>query len=231
MPRPKRAEWGQIYANFEASISKFDCGQYCAPHNNGVPVCCSTEHAIPVVFVEEWQHLKSKTDLWHLYKPKGKYEQGLKDELTSDSRLVECKGFMHCERENRSLSCRAFPFFPYVTRGGEFIGMAYYWYFEDRCWVISNLQIVTEEYLGQFVATYEDQFRRMPDEKEHFRDYSATMRRVFSRWKRAIPLLHRDGGYYKVSPTTGKLRRTTPDKFMRHGPYRDGRTVPFNTSA
>ncbi|MGH9200587.1 MAG: PKD domain-containing protein [Vicinamibacterales bacterium] len=220
MSRPKPDEWGAILARFEAPISKFDCGQYCSPYNNGEPFCCSTQHAIPVVFVEEWQHLKAQSDLWHLFKPRNNHERRMKDELASALRLIECKGFMHCERENRSLSCRAFPFFPYVTREDEFIGLAYYWYFEDRCWVISNLQIVTHTYVDQFVATYEDLFKRMPDEKEHYRDYSATMRRVFSRWGRTIPLVHRDGGFYAVSPETGQLRRTTPDRFMRHGPYK-----------
>ena len=86
--------------------------------------------------------------------------------------------------------------------------------------MISNLHIVTREYVDQFVATYEDLFRRMPDEKEHFRDYSAMMRRVFSRWGRTIPLVHRDGGFYAISPETGQLRRTAPDRFMRHGPYK-----------
>lgn len=225
MSTPKPEDWELIYAGFEAPISRYDCGRYCAPHNNGVPVCCSTQHAIPVVFVEEWQYLNSRTDLWHLYEPPGKHEQRMLDELSDDSRLVECKGFMHCERENRSLSCRTFPFFPYVTRENEFIGLAHYWYFEDRCWVVSNLQIVDRVFVDQFVATYDEVFERMPGEKEHFRGYSATMRRLFSRWKRAIPLLHRDGGYYKIAPKTGKLRRTTPDKFMRHGPYKHSRTV------
>ncbi|HLF27138.1 MAG TPA: hypothetical protein VJG32_12435 [Anaerolineae bacterium] len=225
MPRPTPEDWATLLANFEAPIAAFDCGQYCAPHNNGEPVCCSTQHAIPVVFVEEWQHLKAQSDLWHLFKPRNAHERQMKDELTSASRLVECKGFRCCERENRSLACRAFPFFPYVTRKGDFIGLAYYWYFEDRCWVISNLRIVTREYVEQFVATYEELFRRMPAEQAHFREYSATMRRLFSRWGRAIPLLHRAGGFYLISPRTGRLRRTSPDRFPQHGPYKSEQVV------
>ncbi|MFQ5410030.1 MAG: hypothetical protein ACE5FI_16605 [Anaerolineales bacterium] len=143
----------------------------------------------------------------------------MRAELADECRLVECKGYQHCQREYRSLSCRAFPFFPYVTRDWEFLGLAYYWYYEDRCWVISNLQIVTDEYRQEFLDTYDDLFSRMPDEKATYRDYSATARRVFSRWKRTIPLLHRNGGYYKISPTTGRLRRATPEQFRKHGPF------------
>ncbi len=219
MPRPSPTEWGSIYAGFEAPLSRFDCGQYCAPFNDGEPVCCSTSNSIPVVFVEEWDYLQSQGDLWHVFEPRNKHEEGLRDELVEECLLVECKGYQHCERENRSLSCRAFPFYPYITQEWEFIGLAYYWYYKDRCWVISNLQIVDETYLQQFIKTYEDLFDRMPDEKATFRDYSATARRVFSRWKRTIPLLHRDGGYYKVSPKTGRLRRTTAEQFPKHGPF------------
>ena len=25
---------------------------------------------------------------------------------------------------------------------GEFVGLTYYWVFEDRCWIISNMQVV-----------------------------------------------------------------------------------------
>lgn len=212
MPRPKPEEWGQLLARFEAPIAAFDCGRFCAPHNAGTPFCCSTQHAVPVVFVEEWQHLKAQSDLWHLFRPGNSHERKMKAELHSASRLIECKGFRHCERENRSLSCRAFPFFPYVTRQGDFVGLAYYWYFEDRCWVISNLHIVTREYVDQFVATYDELFERMPDEKEHFRGYAATMRRVFSRRGWTMPLVHRDGRFYTVEPGTGELTLTSPDR-------------------
>lgn len=225
MSRIKPHEWSALYANFEAPISRYDCGQYCAPFNNGEPFCCSTQHSIPVVLVEEWQYLQARTDLWHLFQPRNNHEKQLQDELASDCRLLECKGYKHCERDNRSLSCRAFPFYPYVTREWEFIGLAYYWYYDDRCWVINNLQIVDHAYVRQFVATYEEIFARLPDEKATFRDYSATARRVFSRWKRTIPLIYRDGGYYKISPSTGRLRRTTPDKFPKTGPY----VVAFET--
>lgn len=221
MSRPRPEEWGDLFAHFEAPISAFDCGRFCAPHNGGEPVCCSTAHAIPVVFVEEWQHLKGQSDLWRLFRPRNAPERRMKQELHSSSRLVECKGFLHCERHNRSLSCRAFPFFPYVTRAGEFIGLAYYWSFEDRCWVISNLGIVTRRYIDQFVATYDELFRSMPDEKAHYRGYSATMRRTFSRRGRRIPLIHRDGGYYVISPRTGALLSSDSGHFPKHGPYRD----------
>ena len=214
-------EYESIYGGFESPISKFDCGQYCAPHNGGQPVCCTTTHCIPVARREEWNFLRSRSDLWHKYKPRTKAEQAVKAELPRDIFLIECKGAAHCERENRSLACRAFPFFPYVTKGYEFVGLTYYWHFEDLCWVISNLQIVEREFLDECVSTFDLLFRRIPGELEVFRDYSASMRRAFSRMKRMIPLLRRDGRYAEVIPGTGEIRAARVEIFAKHGPYQN----------
>lgn len=216
----KFEEYESIYAGFEAAISRYDCGQYCAPHNGGEPVCCSTKNAIPIATVEEWKFLKSRTDLWHIYQPRTEAERKIKEELPHDCRALECKGAAFCERQNRTLSCRSFPFFPYITKGYEFVGLAYYWYFEDRCWVISNLQIVEREFVNEFVSTFELLFRKVPGEFEVFRDYSASMRRAFSRWKRNIPLIGRDGGYFEVVPNSGEIRLAKVEDFLKHGPYK-----------
>lgn len=226
MPSRTPLQWHEIYAGFEAPVSRFDCGRRCAPHNGGVPVCCSTRHAVPIVYVDEWKHLEQRTDLWHLFRPYHAPTRAMDEELTPDVRLIECKGVQHCQREYRSLSCRAFPFFPYLTRDEEFIGLSYYWTFEKLCWVISNLQIVTREYLLQFVTTYDLLLQNRPEERQSYREHSAKMRRVFSRWKRSIPLLHRDGGFYWITPGTGQLTPTLPGEFPRHGPYREQAPAP-----
>ncbi|MEK7786657.1 MAG: hypothetical protein AAB658_14700 [Chloroflexota bacterium] len=216
----KSEEYEAIYSGFEAAISRYDCGQYCAPHNGGEPVCCSTKNAIPVATVEEWKFLKSRTDLWHIYQPNTKAERKIKDELPHDCRVLECKGAAFCERHNRTLSCRTFPFFPYITKGYEFVGLAYYWHFEDKCWVMSNLQVVEREFVREFVSTFELLFRKVPGELEVFRDHSASQRRAFSRWKRNIPLIGRDGGYFEVVPNTGETRPAKVEDFLKHGPYK-----------
>jgi len=219
-------EYESIYAGFEAAISRYDCGQYCAPHNGGEPVCCSTKNAIPIATIEEWKFLKSRTDLWRLYQPRTADERKIKEELPSNCRTLECKGAAFCERGNRTLSCRSFPFFPYITKGYEFMGLAYYWHFEDRCWVINNLQIVEREFINEFVSTFELLFRRVPGELEVFRDHSASMRRVFSRQGRTIPLIGRDYHYYEVLPGTGEIRPAKVEEFQKYGPYQEPISPP-----
>jgi hypothetical protein len=141
--------------------------------------------------------------------------------------LLECKGHRLCQRGFRAITCRAFPFFPYITRDDWFIGMTYYWQYEYGCWVISNLGVVTPEYREQFIAAFDELFERMPEERESYRQYSMTMRRVFGRWRRAIPLLHRNGKVYKVTPHNGRLRRVDVNRLPKHGPYRVAHQMPF----
>ena len=80
------------------------------------------------------------------------------DELTSDCMAIHCKGARYCERDNRTIACRGFPFYPYLTRQKEFVGIGTYWVFEDRCWMMSNLEIVDRAFVEQFIATYEAMF-------------------------------------------------------------------------
>jgi hypothetical protein len=124
------------------------------------------------------------------------------------------------------MSCRTFPFFPYFTRKRELVGLAYYWDFEDRCWVMSNLGIVDKQFIDEFLAAHELLFAHDEEEKEGMVDHSAAMRRVFSRWNRVIPLIGRDGGYYAVEPRTHVIRPATLAEFGRHGYYKDEEKVP-----
>ncbi len=215
----KPAHFREIHRDFEAPISRYDCGRHCAPLNGGEPVCCTTGHAIPVVDRAEWTLLKSQTDLWHKFKPFDAASRQVVDDLHANCTAIECKGAAHCERENRTLACRAFPFFPYINREGDLIGLSYYWTFEDRCWVLSNLQVVERKYVREFVQAYERLFAADEEEYAVNRDHSATMRRVFSRWNRPIPVIGRDGGYFKVLPHGGGLEKAKVSEFGAHGPY------------
>jgi hypothetical protein len=211
----------RIYETFDSAVSRYDCGRMCAPHNGGEPVCCSTKDAVPIVDKAEWTLLRQRSDLWRRYKPNDAVGRHIVATLPAGCMAVECKGARHCERENRSVSCRAFPFFPYFTRARDFVGLAYYWIFEDRCWVISNLAVVDRRFVDEFVAAYELLFAHDEDEKEGMIEYSGHIRRVFTRRNRIIPLIGRAGGYFAVEPRTHVIRPARLAEFGRHGPYQD----------
>ncbi len=218
-----------FYDHFDRPVTPFDCGERCAPYNErGVPFCCDTAHAVPAAYTEEWEYLQANTDLWRPWQGRTRRETNrLRRQAPEGQVLVACKGHQLCQRSFRSITCRAFPFFPYLTEQGEFMGMSYYWEYEDCCWVISNLSEVDQEYRRQFIDAFEALFSTYPEEKENFRQFSGLMRRVFGRRRRAIPLLHRNGFAYKVTPHNGRLRRVALETLPKFGLYKIAADLPF----
>jgi hypothetical protein len=228
-PPNESLDFAGLYARFDSPISSLDCGEHCAPYNErGVPFCCDTAHTIPSAYPDEWSHLQDHTGLWHLWEGRDAAETSeLRAQAPEGQVLIACLGYIHCQRPFRSIACRAFPFFPYITRQGVFIGLSYYWEYEDRCWVISNLAAVSAHYRAEFFAAFDQLFERMPEDRENFRHFSTSMRRVFGRRHRAIPLLHRNGFAYKITPRNGKLRRVPVDRLPKYGPYAIADRLPF----
>ncbi len=229
MPEAKTIDFSRLYARFQPPITTLDCGKKCAPYNeHGVPFCCDTHHTVPTAYLEEWQYLQANTDLWHLWQAKDPGETArLQAQTPTGQVLIACLGASLCQRGYRALTCRAFPFFPYITKGGEFVGLSYYWDYQERCWVISNLDRVTPEYRSDFIAAFDEVFEHMPQEKENFHYHSAVMRRIFGRRGRAVPLLHRNGHTYKISPGTGRMRRVPLESLPKFGPYQIADLLPF----
>ena len=205
-----------LYRGFASPIAKLDCGKKCAPHNpNGKPFCCDICHAVPAAFTSEWTYFQSTTDLWHAYRadecdasssaPAGRVASELG--LPTDMVPLACLGPARCQRDYRALSCRAFPFFPYITSDDRFLGLACEWDFESVCWVINNLRVVTAQYRAEFIrtfnfllATFDDVFQNYAYHSERLRDHYAARRKRF-------PLLHRNGRDYLVSPGSERMRR------------------------
>ena len=158
----------QLYDGFDAPVTDVDCGLKCAPHNpSGKPFCCDICHAVPAAYREEWDYLRPRTDLWHTYRgdecaANPVDPAALLADTPEHMLLLACKGPAHCQRDFRAISCRQFPFFPYISIDYRFIGLAYEWAFEDTCWVISNLGRVTDAYRREFIAAYDALFEQYP---------------------------------------------------------------------
>ena len=217
----------QFYDHFDTPVTAFDCGAQCAGHNpHGIPFCCDICKAVPVAYRQEWEYLQQNTDLWHKWRGDECADEPcdpaeLLDDTPDHMLLLACLGPAHCQRNFRASSCRQFPFFPYVTYDYRFIGLAYDWDFEPACWVISHLETVTNAYREEFVRIYDALFASWQEEFECYAVLSEDMRIHFSSVKRRIPLLHRNGGFYLVSPESERMRRITPDQLKRFGPYRE----------
>lgn len=227
----------QLYANFNAPVAEFDCGKKCAPHSeSGKPFCCDICHAVPTLYQSEWRYVTANTDLWFEWKAEQCTDtpeeataevKRLADETPETMVLVECLGPDLCQRDYRGLTCRQFPFFPYIDSQGNLLGLSYYWEYEDVCWVMSNLQVVTSEYLQQFLSAFETVFERMPQEFENYKVHSEVMRDEFNEQRRAIPLLHRNGNAYNISTHNERMRRVPVEGFPKFGPYKVAAALPF----
>lgn len=216
-----------VYDGFDSPIAALDCGKKCAQHNpSGKPFCCDICHAVPVVYKSEWKYLEQTTSLWHEWRGDecedltSKENRKLRSSTPKDMILLACLGPSRCQREYRALSCRQFPFFPYVTSGYRFAGLAYEWEFESKCWVISNLSRVTRKYREEFLQTYDWLFAMFQTEFENYAFHSEIMRMEFAKRKRRIPLLHRNGKAYLVSPLSERMKLISCNELPRFGPYR-----------
>lgn len=219
-----------LYAGFDATVTDIDCGQRCAPHNpSGKPFCCDICHAVPAGYTSEWETLKKLTKLWHRYRG-DECASGPSPESADHATELEmppsmiplaCLGPDQCERENRLLSCRQIPFFPYVTSDYQFLGLAYDWEFESKCWVLSNLGRVTDAYREEFVRTYDHIFALFQSEFESYALRSEETREHFASKRRRIPLIHRDGGYRLISPGSERVRVVEVVQLPKFGPYRE----------
>jgi hypothetical protein len=218
-----------LYAGFKAPITDLDCGQKCAPYNpSGKPFCCDICHAVPAAYPSEWDALKDATDLWHRYRGdecasqlKTKPVQPVAEtDMPPGMIPLACLGPDKCERENRLLSCRQFPFFPYVTSNYRFLGLVYDWAFESKCWVISNLGRVTDAYREEFVRTYDHLFALFQNEFESYALRSEEMRELFVEQHRRIPMLHREGGCRLISLGSERVRGVEAGQLPKFGIYR-----------
>ena len=89
-----------------------------------------------------------------------------------------------------------------------------------RAELTSNLAEVTQTYGEEFVRTYDRLFALFQEGFEQYGYHSVLMRAVCSKRKKRFPLLHRNGGYYLVSPMSERLERIDADQLPQSGVYR-----------
>ncbi len=178
------------------------------------------------MYQREWEYLQSKTDLWQPWQGSECQDDptdpaDLRNQVPEHMLLAACRGVADCERQYRSISCRQFPFFPYISADDRILGLAYHWDFEDTCWVISNLERVSKAFRMQFMDVYDDLLAAWDEDFESYAALSQDMREEYSRRGQRIPLLHRNGGNYLISPHCGRMRRVDSSHLPKFGPYRE----------
>lgn len=205
----KGLDFSQLYQGFHLPISHTDCGSKCAPFNPlGRPFCCDPDYAVPVLYDQEWEYLQTASSQWQLYQAKSEAEKlKLTNEAPYYMVFASCRGHQACHRPTRAISCRQFPFFPYITEDGRFIGLSVEWEFEKICWLLNHLEEVNLAYREAFIQTYDLIFDAWMDDFESYATHSEQIREVFRHQRRRIPILHRNGKNYLLSPVSEKMTR------------------------
>ena len=227
--KPGKAHFRELYKTFSSPIAELDCGQMCGPYNDyGVPVCCDIKQVIPAAYQEEWAYLQENCDLWCPWRGADRKEQDeLMNSLQGGQVLIQCLGYQDCQRSFRSISCRAFPFYPYIDSSSNFIGLAYYRDFQEECWVISNLALVSQEYKLEFQKVYQRLFMIYPDTRSSYSDYSAYLRETSTSAEEDLIVLGFSGDLFLIEPATEKIVEGQYSELEAYGPFQVTRELMF----
>jgi hypothetical protein len=225
----ERAHFKQLYETFSSPITHLDCGQKCGPYNeHAVPICCDINLVIPAAYQKEWEYLQDESDLWKPWLSESeKVQDQIHENLQEGQVLIQCLGHKHCQRQFRSITCRAFPFYPYLTSSGEFLGLGYYWDFRNECWIISNLAFVSLKYKLEFKKAYQRLFDLFPDTLSAYLDFCSHMREVFTREDEDIVVMGFCGELFLVDPDTEGILKGDYDELKAYGPFQVTKEMKF----
>ena len=225
---PNKDIFRELYSGFTNPICETDCGLKCGPHNDyGVPICCDINQVIPAAFDLEWSFLEEQTDLWVPWSSSGSLDLDMMEELQEGQVLLACKGYQACQRDFRTLTCRAFPFFPYLDSKDAFCGMAYFPEFCDDCWIISNLDVVSQSYKKAFQQTFQKLFEIFPDYHQYLADFCRYMRERAAEESEKIVLLGFSGEVNLIDPRTEEKIQVEYKELSAFGPFEITRELRF----
>ncbi len=227
--QPAPVFFQELYGMFSVPITELDCGQKCGPYNDrGVPFCCDIQHTVPAALEAEWDFLEPRTDLWQLWEGSSSGEaQELTAELQEGHVLLVCQGYQHCQRPFRTLSCRAFPFFPYLDQHGNLLGLSYYQDYREECWVISNLEAVTAQFTEEFNSGFRRLFEVYPRLKDGYQRYSGLIREQSRKAGERIVLLQPGPRFFLLDPISENLQEIEAGSLPAYDAYQIMKDMPF----
>ena len=228
MGLPEKDFFKELYSGFAMPLCEIDCGLNCGPHNDyGVPICCDIHQVVPSAFELEWRYLEENTDLWVPWSSSGTIGKELIEGLQEGQVLLSCKGYQECQRDFRTITCRAFPFFPYLDSKTAFRGMSYYPEFRSSCWIISNLGVVSQSYKEAFQRSYQCLFEYYPESLLNFAGFSSYMRDKAADQREKIIMMDFSGAVFAIDPRTEMKYQVEYKDLSPYGPFVITRDLRF----
>ncbi|MFO1078241.1 MAG: hypothetical protein U1E73_11025 [Planctomycetota bacterium] len=182
----------ELLALLRAPVTAFDCGALCAPGNGGVPVCCHAPTILPVLYKAEFALLRRRSELWRRHVPRGD-DAELRQRARPCDVFAVCKGHTHCERDNRALACRTFPFEPYLDHDDRFVGLVFAFEYAHLCPLIAGEHAIRPDFVAECCAMWRRMFELDADERAFYAGCSRTLRRQFGRLRERIPVFTERG--------------------------------------
>ena len=179
-----------LYRLMSAPMADFDCGELCAPRNDGVPFCCDPDISIPLLFRDELRWHRKRSPYWREM-PRDKPDQRKLAEKCNDWKdvLALCPGIHKCNRKKRALVCRTFPFEPHCDSKGKILGLAYNYTPEIPCPLRRRRKnVYNPDYLHRAIRFWKEIFDIFPEEKALYIEESKTLRRRYKHLGRRVPL-------------------------------------------
>lgn len=167
-----------MYKLLSVPMTDFNCGELCAPKNDGSPFCCDKELTVPLLFKEEYLLHKKRSEFWKRLPRRTRKQKQLAAEFDSNHDFAcVCPGPETCDRDRRALVCRTYPFEPYIDGEDRFVGLAFILDGEHPCPLIEHPELhVNSEYVENSMAYWELVFALYPEERDVFVEESAKRR-------------------------------------------------------
>ncbi len=203
---PTTREIEAIYALMDEPPVSYDCGRLCDDGTG--PLCCQTRNAVPSVYRWEWQYLKKRTSMWHLWRPRNDRERrDLVDCKTACDVYVECEGASRCDRSFRAFVCRTFPLEPYIENDWSMSGLVFNTDFENICPLTSRPRDLRPRFIMAAVEAWHWLIRVEHEMHEVYRDWSQALRRRNGQLDQPVMGFDLQGNWTILRPSRPGLSR------------------------
>lgn len=192
MTRNKLTEYQLLkwYHHLAPAMADFNCGELCAPDNDGVPACCDHEWTIPLLFREEFKFQRRRSRFWRRYPRRTPQQRVDANEFDSyNDWACLCPGPAKCERDKRALVCRLYPFMPFINGRGEVLGMTFIHGEAKKCPLVDRPGWAPpSDYIKGSLRYWKEVFEVFPEERQVIIDLCKNVRRRYRRLGRPVPL-------------------------------------------
>ena len=177
----------RFYRLLSVRMTDFDCGSKCAPENDGVPYCCDREQVTPVLFSDEYRWHRERGAFWKKMPIKTKKDKKLVEETCTYNVFSVCPGVKSCRRILRSLSCRMFPFEPFLDEEGAVIGLVYQDGENEHCPLVGKpRRLYNQAYIRNAIRVWQELVDTFQEEKEMYLRESRRRKRLATRTGKSL---------------------------------------------